>query len=51
MRKKKSKHIGFDALEHKVARQYEKKGDSKKTALRIGKDVAGKVYWSKKRGK
>ena len=33
----------FNKLSGKVAKEYEKKGDSSKTAKRIGAKVAGKV--------
>lgn len=40
----KHKHIGFNSLARKVAREYERKGYSKKAAMRFGKKTAGKVW-------
>jgi len=37
----------FERLARHVARQYEKKGYSKKRAEYIGKATAGKVFWRK----
>lgn len=35
--------MSFKKLQKKVTKEYEKKGDSAKTAKNIGKKVAGKV--------
>ncbi|MEM3859506.1 MAG: hypothetical protein QW478_08890 [Candidatus Micrarchaeaceae archaeon] len=43
------KHIGFNRLANKVAREYRKKGYSAKTARKYGQETAGKIYWYKKR--
>ena len=37
----------FDEIAKKSAKQYQKKGMSKKKAEQIGKKVAGKVFWNK----
>lgn len=39
----------FKKLQGKVAKEYEKKGDKKKTAMKIGAKVAGKIKSLKKR--
>ena len=37
------KHIGFEKLSERVAREYERKGYSRKRAELIGRETAGKV--------
>ncbi len=37
----------FDEVARKIAREYEKKGMSKKEAEEIGRKTAGKIYYSK----
>ena len=41
---RKHKHIGFGALSKRVAKEYQRKGYSKKAAEKFGKETAGKVY-------
>ena len=38
------KHIGFNRLEHRIEREYEKKGYAKGTAKLFGQETAAKVY-------
>lgn len=38
-----TKHIGFTALKNKVAREYMKKGYSRRKAEKIGTETAGKM--------
>lgn len=37
----------FNKIAKNVAKNYQKKGISKKKAEEIGKKVAGKIYWNK----
>lgn len=39
-----TEHIGFKKLEHRIEREYEKKGLSKNTAELYAKETAAKVY-------
>ena len=48
------KGVHFQDVAEKVAREYMKKGYSKKEAEKIGRKVAGKIFWhkfGKKRGR
>lgn len=38
------KHIGFNRLEHRIEREYEKKGYAKGTAKLFGQETAAKVF-------
>lgn len=44
---RRTKHIGFDALARRVAREYEGKGFSRKTARKWGRETAAKVFREK----
>lgn len=44
-------HIGFDKLARKIAKEYEKKGVTKKKAVAWGKDTAADVWRAKRKKK